>query len=87
MLPEYSLIDLGTNLVFGPYPSFNAARHRANKFNRWEIVRDDNETVLDWSEHSVAAPPHFGELRPKSGGLVRAANLRPQAAETRTTLE
>lgn len=87
MSPEYSLVDLGTNLIFGPYSSFNAARHRANKFNSWEIVRDDNETVLDWSEDSAAAPPHFGELRPKSGGLVRAADPRPQAAETITTLE
>jgi hypothetical protein len=53
MSNEHSLIDLRTDLVFGPYPSFNEARGRADYLNSWEIMRDYDETVLDWSDCSV----------------------------------
>jgi hypothetical protein len=55
MFLEYSVIDLRTGLVSGPYPSFNEARSRVNNFTGWEIARDDNEAVLDWREPIVAA--------------------------------
>ena len=50
----YSLIDLGTDLVSGPYSSFNEARSRANNYQRWEIIRDADEALIDWSD--VARP-------------------------------
>jgi hypothetical protein len=49
----YTLIDLYTDLVYGPYATFNEARSRANNFTRWEIIRDCDETSVDWSSYRL----------------------------------
>ena len=54
-MSTYTLIDLYTDLVYGPYPTFHEARNRADNFTRWEIIRDDDETPVDWSVHRVPA--------------------------------
>jgi hypothetical protein len=53
MNKEYILIDLCTDLVYGPYPAFKEARNRADNFTSWEIIRDDDETLVDWNTHRV----------------------------------
>lgn len=47
MNAEYLLIDLATDLVWGPYPTLSEARSRAEDFENWEIL--NNENVVDWT--------------------------------------
>jgi hypothetical protein len=45
---EYTLIDCSTDLIYGPYETFNQARECAEDFEQWEIVNRDGGLV-DWS--------------------------------------
>jgi len=46
---EYTLIDCSTDLIYGPFESFNRARQEADNFERWEILNGDGDLV-DWNE-------------------------------------
>ena len=44
----YTLIDCSTDLIYGPYETFNEARQHADDFERWEIINRDGNLV-EWS--------------------------------------
>jgi NUMOD3 motif len=48
MTPEYTVIDCKTDLIEGPFESFEQARECAEDFKQWEIINRDGDLV-DWS--------------------------------------
>src|SRR5262245_39828007 len=48
----YTLIDCSTNLIYGPYETFNMARSHAEDFSRWEILNEEGNLV-DWSIKAI----------------------------------
>jgi hypothetical protein len=44
----YTLIDCATDLIYGPYETFNQARGHADDFATWEILNGGGNLV-DWS--------------------------------------
>jgi hypothetical protein len=53
--PGYTLIDCATDLIYGPYETFDQARRHADDFATWEILNGGG-TLVDWSlAHETAA--------------------------------
>jgi hypothetical protein len=46
--PGYTLIDCATDLIYGPYETFDQARGHADDFTTWEILNGDGN-LGDWS--------------------------------------
>jgi hypothetical protein len=46
--PGYTLIDCATDLIYGPYETFDQARGHADDFATWEILNGD-DNLVDWS--------------------------------------
>jgi hypothetical protein len=51
----YTLIDCVTDLIYGPYETFNQARGHAEDFERWEIINQEGNLV-DWGPKPEAVP-------------------------------
>jgi hypothetical protein len=45
--PGYTLIDCATDLVYGPYETFDQARGHADDFATWEIL-NSGDNLVDW---------------------------------------
>jgi hypothetical protein len=48
----YTLIDCSTNLIYGPYETFNMAHSHAEEFSHWEILNEEGNLV-DWSIKAI----------------------------------
>ena len=48
----YLLIDLATDLIYGPYFTLAEARYRAERLEQWEIL--DNGKIVDWGANEHA---------------------------------
>jgi hypothetical protein len=49
MKPGYILIACATDLIYGPYETFDQARRHACNFATWEILNGGGNLV-DWSQ-------------------------------------
>ena len=44
----YTLIDCSTDLIYGPYETFNEALNHAYEFETFEILNEEGN-VVEWS--------------------------------------